>query len=575
MNFSTRVLLALTCMILGEQAKADLSILGPAVVFMEKEATYSIANPVAPKFSSSDTSKARIDESSGKLTPVSQSSALNDVIITVVDGKDEGKKKVTIGKAVLDFMKVDHNKENGILPKQEKKNPGAFLPLNNDDDDYDAKNLPDKDQTGKIEDEDDLLTIVMRKIEPAALSGKYKIVVPAQVRLYKKEERQDLVLEKDKFKTDEDTKLFVEGIQKGELKLKLDWSEGNSSVDDVDQGKVTVFEWKGPLNVPGYSKHQYKVEGAPSSAKWLPPDTGAIVKEESPLDVDILWGEGGGTKASTAKLQVDDNYVWDLQVNVVRFVLFTPDKALDTDQRMKQRPGEPLIVVSSPDFNVALRARAHVSSVYGPIIKNKHRGGKFMEMGFINNASMSKQHAEFNDTQPKLTQTSKLQNPNVYYLDTVSGSKIPWYNSDSKDTFYKFKTEPQQIGFVGIKLIFEDRPSFRASYDFILNGDTVDYYHNRKDFKLFFVVRTTDTVNKANERYTVRQKVSWWSDCSGPLTDGHWRPDSTAGTFIEGNAQNFQSIKDGSYPDVIVKPIMNDLTDQNEPSLGNWVTQPK
>ncbi|WP_428939451.1 hypothetical protein [Fontivita pretiosa] len=76
-------------------------------------------------------------------------------------------------------MKMNHNAPNGELPQAEETNPGALLPVNSDDDDYDAQNLADRSQvTGAnqplVQGEDDVLPIVLKAAQPAV--GKYRLV---------------------------------------------------------------------------------------------------------------------------------------------------------------------------------------------------------------------------------------------------------------------------------------------------------------------------------------------------------------------------------------------------------------
>ncbi len=81
----------------------------------------------------------------------------------------------------IDAMKVSHNAASGELDDNLEETDGAFLPVNSDDDDYDASNTPDKDQTGAIQGENDLLPVVLRKVRRG---GSFTLEIPSHVKVY-------------------------------------------------------------------------------------------------------------------------------------------------------------------------------------------------------------------------------------------------------------------------------------------------------------------------------------------------------------------------------------------------------
>ncbi|WP_395745173.1 hypothetical protein [Prosthecobacter sp.] len=168
----------------------------------------------------------------------------------------------------------------------------AFVPVNKDDDDDDGK--ADKDQSGasprtpngkwnngqwqgpNLSDnatDTDLLPILVRG--GSVLGGtsvKYHLDIPSQIRVWRNPNRTDEVTATSDIDADRNVPLFVEGVTAGTCVLKMGVYNGNTLVAaEVDSVKITVFDWNGPCNVPGYSIHQYTATGVPATAKWLPP----------------------------------------------------------------------------------------------------------------------------------------------------------------------------------------------------------------------------------------------------------------------------------------------------------------
>ena len=89
------------------------------------------------------------------------------------------KVRFTVLRIDLDAATIDHNASSGLLDDDEEEREGAYLPVNNDDDDYDAGNLADSTQTGAIVGESDLLPITLHSTSTAFPNGKYTLGIPA------------------------------------------------------------------------------------------------------------------------------------------------------------------------------------------------------------------------------------------------------------------------------------------------------------------------------------------------------------------------------------------------------------
>jgi hypothetical protein len=88
----------------------------------------------------------------------------------------------------ITVSKIRNNAADGNLPEASEVTPGAFLPVNNDDDDYDAANKADSTQVvlathPLVVGEDDVLPIVVKKVA-GATGGKYRLTLPKNIRAF-------------------------------------------------------------------------------------------------------------------------------------------------------------------------------------------------------------------------------------------------------------------------------------------------------------------------------------------------------------------------------------------------------
>ena len=213
-------------------------------------------------------------------------------------------------------------------PRPRKNNaPGAYVPLNNDDDGYDLYASSngtkcDLDSTVVIPDEDDFLKVVL---QPSG-SGTYKLHVPQTLHVWQPDGngRLNLVDANTSLSATAATTLYVEGVQRGVGTLSIDWAYGGVTNPNVDSLTVHVFEWKGALNVPDYSDYQYDAWGGdpvPGASGWLAPSGG---------DTDSALSKPSDTFSQSITVMWDD-VTWDNGVPEVGKVVYraSPDFVLE------------------------------------------------------------------------------------------------------------------------------------------------------------------------------------------------------------------------------------------------------
>lgn len=415
----------------------------------------------------------------------------------------------------LDAKTVSHNAANGDLEDTKEQTDGAFLPVNNDDDDYTAtpggSNGADHLQpTGAIQGENDLLPIVLRKVKRG---GTFRLEIPNHLKVWKGADRTDPVTATTDIDASVETMVYVEGISKDSSDLKVNWTLGGQSINNGDQLKVTAFEWTGPLNVPGYSIYNYKAEGALATSKWITPSDGTIKTGANTSDVTILWGEGA--VVGKAVYEVNDRYTWDLEVNVVRVRFSANGNTADYSGGATsfQTGGAGTQLIASGDVNVsqAMTAEIVLEEVVGPTLNGVQRGRKFLEIGHVHQARADRKHGLYDNSAIPFRRRSSLQDGN-WHWDAADQGTIPW-TFNRPDHFLDITSDTQLVQ--NHQFSTFDTPRWTFTDNFTIAGDQVDRVRLGMSHRLYIAVRIKDT-NYADV-LTQRATLNWSWDGDGTV----------------------------------------------------------
>ena len=434
-------------------------------------------------------------------------------------------KSINVIEANLNVMKINHNIASGELTEAQETNPGAFIPINNDDDD--ANNSEDKIQSGTITGENDLLPIKLYKAVPTISGSKYLLDIPSNIKIWSDFNRLNRVYPTTELPTSSDQTLYVEGVSAGSGNIKVNWKNGSNLLNACDEIKITVFDWQGPLNVPDYSIHQYTAIGALSSSQWDTPVNGTI-KTGTGSDVKILWNSG--PVIGKAVYQVNADYIWDLEINVVHVKIEAPTtgNAFTTGTptyfgiyRFNPNNNVPGAIVCSGDCPYApspqvpgILFRAKVTLI-GPNLNGiDQRGVTNIEVGFVQNLTYTTMRADFTVSGVPKSLTGNIQGNT--YLDVAIGNPpgTVYYNMSSDSVFKPIGTV--LINRMKDPLQSSDTPVAVAPIYYkqgtALNppgDDTLDSMHWTGEFNLWITARTDNTVNNADTIYTCRAKADW------------------------------------------------------------------
>lgn len=444
----------------------------------------------------------------------------------------------------MDAKTISHNTAVGTLDETSEHTVGAFLPVNDDDDDYDASNSADHTQSGAIPGENDLLPIVLRKVKRG---GTFRLEIPNHLRVWKNANRTDQVTATTDINANVETTLYVEGISKATGDLKVNWTLGGQSINNGDQLKVTAFQWSGPLNVPGYSIYNYKGEGALGTSKWVTPSDGTIKTGANTSDVTILWGEGA--VVGKAVYEVNDKYTWDLEVNVVQVKVESPSSGNAFSPGTPSDGGNPVLggvqsklVRANAGAVPGLKWQAMIT-LAGP---NGDRGVDKMRVGFIQNLTAYRNRGTYSTAGTVLTANIETLTPLLDHLDTSAG---PWYDDGGAAVFFN-PSATNKSKTISSDDSPSDGPPLTADQGgaVALGDDVLDSMELVDTFQLDVCVQILDTVNNADQVYTRRATANWSFNGSGTIGQTApyaWTPSAGAGIS---NPNSWSDVQNGTQP---------------------------
>ena len=459
----------------------------------------------------------------------------------------------------FDVSKIAHNAASGELEESEEESTGSFVPVNSDDDDYTASPSSlgsDKDQMGAVTGESDLLPVYLRAL--SQISGaKFLVDIPSHLKLWKNSDRHDEVTASTELDASVDTTLYVEGISKNGDTLKLNLEAEGQNFSNVDRIKVTVFELKGVLNVPGYCPYTYTADGAlPAGAKWESPVSGSLKPGSTATQATILWDQG--PVVGKAVYEVNRDYVWDLEVNVVQVKLAT---GAGNKVVYSGGLGQNQQQINSSTTGKAMEASLIIDKIIGPSVSGTTRGEQFIEIGFIQDGQFTRTHALYNGFTPGKRRRSSLEDgtSHIDYYTLAPASMAPWYDSADATGSDGLLQVPAG-GITNHPLNVSDTPRVSATDSMTLTiggvSDMADKFAIEFDFHLYLGVRTCQDVNGSKIVFTQRGKASWEFDGSGDISAaGIW---TQTGTGNSGSA-SFAEVTNGDVVPVTTGTPLNTL----------------
>jgi len=454
----------------------------------------------------------------------------------------------------------------GELAEASEESPGAYVAVNNDNDDYDfsgASEVIDSADTNGVTGENDMVSLVLHEIEPDGLGGKYKLsFTSTKIKIWKSANRTQAVSTLTEFDASQDTTVYVEGITKStavtDEKIEIRWYKtGVPTTFPSDRVNFTVYEVTGPRYVPGYSIYTYKgaMPGA-GTGSWAV--SGGTIKTGASANTStILWNAGPVT--GHARFTPATGWTCDRETYVVEVKIKSGATNSVTFRNPPSQNGvtAQILSVAVPP---AMEGKLTVERISGPSVGGSMRGMRFIQLGFIQNGTFVQEHGDFDGFDPKQRRQSSLVD-GIWHIDylTTPRSTAPWANSNDTDEFLDVTSDASPITNRAFTTI--DRPKITATDKFTLtvdaNTDDVDRFGIEFDVRVYFAVRTTDDVNGSAAVYSQRAKTSWEFDGSGTVNAAKvWTQTGTGNTGI---AASFADVTNGTAVPVTTGTPINDL----------------
>lgn len=441
---------------------------------------------------------------------------------------------------------------------------GIYLPVDNDDDDYDgsADNKITRGQSAiPPRVDNDLLEIVVTRAMMDNPVMKFEI--PTSVlRIWKVSDGAYQRVDGQEFGFavgQTSMKFYLQGVgsREGSGTLKLLYKDATTNkFTPVENGAVTVhtFVIAGPRYVPDYSKQNYSAKGGAGGnlSEFVEPKRGTE-KANTPSTVgsdttQVLWTDG----ATFGKLryQASPNYTWAFDVAIVEVVLdLSPTVSefkVETNPANKpvQSTLQPKRIDSTTgrsgpgERNVrygtslptgrrfldepAMKMNVTISRIEGPtaIIDGdvKMYGVKHIDVGIVQSMTFTQYSritaggvVPFNiNGEVLLDAVNSDGTPNSTYSNPIRvpvRPQLPYYGKAIGAGYFKSDeddlVENEVIGIT-------DTPANNGT-----NLSGVQGYNMVFDFTDYVVVRTTDRINNADKNYAIRARGAWRFDGSG------------------------------------------------------------
>jgi len=397
----------------------------------------------------------------------------------------------------------------------------------------------------------------------------------------------------------QNNKLWVEGYGTTSAgTIKLNWRTtvgGNTAAlyENLDRLKINIFTWEGPQNVPGYATYTYQATGGSGNnqSKWLPSDKGTNqgttsgAKSSQPDTVDILWGQGA--VVGHAVYQAHPYFKWGLDVNVVNV-------------DVNVNPGSSWLATNNqlPPAWIGMRSQLKINSIKGPMVGNTSRGVRFIEAGFIQHLTFTKQRTNYalrsDPTNPRVAVQEIRRNapPNNAFRGILEGrtlldmetmtdrSTIPWLDSESEGAWGGDSIFQGRLGnnvwdrpVPAKTLTTRDVPRSVTPWNAInltLPGGAGEgtYWpttvNSKWDFDLYLAVRTTEDVNGSAGIFTQRAATKWRY-----ARTGRWNQPVI--NFSSGNNGKYSPVTNGTRVN-LVRGFDNGTEAVND-LFGRWIFQ--
>lgn len=503
---------------------------------------------------------------------------------------------------------------NAEVPEADEWTSGGYVPLNNDNDNYNfegdqATSLThrrDKDEMALVDGENDLVPITVKALD-GQTNHRFTVSATPGLRIWWDERKSQQYNPNVDLAILQGQTLWVEGIRtsvqpRDEVVTLsyVQYTPGSSIPTKVvaDKVRFTVYQVDGAMNVPGYSKHTYQASVAGGAPRFAAGNMATNVAEgalaNGARQANILWGAGADVGVYHVYPTAANNWWVKREVNVVKVEFSAQQEAgindlkFRNDQAAPYAPIQSRMVFSSWGAGApAMEANLNITKIEGPVVGVTMRGVRFIEAGMVQNVKTSEHHAEFDIDQNNVR-------CRVYVLEGQSFRDA--LEPNSVWMWPQPITDDQGVKWVAVdspgldpanpltnrKLHIQDSPQLNGTDDETLTINGGVYKVNRfallLKFNLYFAVRTMETVLASDTVYTQRGKTEWYFNGSGTILwqrnqngqpTGSWQWQQGANARNDAPKKFFEGVTDGT-----VVPITTGPTAKQAASAANNSTTP-
>jgi hypothetical protein len=427
----------------------------------------------------------------------------------------------------MNVARINNNTPDGYLTPNEETSPGAFVPLDNNDWDYDG--TTDMNQSGAVPGDEYLLPVTLPSLSGATAQDGYTLTASSGIKIYLGSDRSNPYGGQPLPATSDQT-VYIEGVSAGGVNapetLVENFSIGSMSQSNLDIANVIVFTLNGPLDVPGATNYDYTCDS--TIGGWLTPNGGTITggsNSAGPSGSNAVINWDNTPEVAYGNYQVNSDYTWGIGVNVVEVTLNS--SSITYYSGLPSQSGSSLLIQSTPGA-AAMTATAELE-IDGPIVNAVERGVKYINAGFVQDGAFTTKNGVYADG---TALTSSLQS-GLYHIDSATDnpaagilrSTEPWYDSTNSFTNGFWSGATGTTGLVSLNI--HDWPKWIGTNTFFNGTSALSSVNIRGDFRDFVLASTTMAVNGSENVYDDLGEAAWTFQGSGRFfgvtpTSGTW-----------------------------------------------------
>jgi hypothetical protein len=417
----------------------------------------------------------------------------------------------------MNVARINNNTPNGYLTANEETSPGAFVPLDNNDWDYDG--TVDMNQSGPVPGDQYLLPVTLPGLTGATAGDGYTLTASEGIKIYLGSDRSSPYTGQV-LPAASDQTVYIEGVSAGGVNapetLVENFSIGSTSRSNLDIANVIVFTLNGPLDVPGATNYDYTCDS--TLGGWLTPNGGMITggsNTAGPSGSNAVINWDNTPEVAYGEYQVNSDYTWGIGVNVVAVTLNSSSFVYYGGAPAQS--GTSLLVESSPPGAAAAMTATAKLSINGPTINGIMRGVGYINAGFVQDAKFTSKNGVYADGSAL---TSNLQDGS-YHIDYATDdpangivrSTPPWYDSNNSFTTGFWSVETASPG--NVSLSIEDTPKQVGTNTFYNGTSPLSSVNIRFDVRDYLLAVTTADVNGSASVYDDLGQAAWSFQGSG------------------------------------------------------------